>query len=341
MNEVVKVDPKEFGIEETKALELTLGLNPTLEERSVLIERFNAVKDLEVTVENISVFRELRIDFQKNRTQGIEKWHKITKEVPLRMSQLIDAVKRNESATNQNHESFLETKEKHFDNIEKERLANLQIERVDLIKLYVENAEQMKLSEMEDDVFEAFLYTKKKQYEDRLEAEKLAEQQRIEAEKKAEAERVAEAKRLADEAEKNRIENERLKAEAEAREKAMELERQEAAKKLVEQQRLAKIESDRIEAERKKEAEAREKLEAELKAKKDAELKAEQDRIAEEKRIQAEQLKAAKAPVKQKMSVWVNSFELPIVDVDNDTSKAINEKFEAFKKWSLSQIELL
>lgn len=340
MNEVA-ISGKEYGLEEKQAIEITKGLEQILSEREVLIEAYNDVIQLEITKENIPTFKEVRLKIRDNRTKGIETWHKVNKEYFLRGGQFVDAIKRKEVAENERMEANLKENEDHFENIERERLANLQIERVDLIKLYVENAEQMKLSEMEDDVFEAFLSTKKKQYEDCLEAERLAEQQRIEAEKKAEAERAAEAKRLADEAEKNRKENERLKAEAEAREKAMELERQEAAKKLAEQQRLAKIESDRIEAERKKEAEAREKLEAELKAKKEAELKAEQDRIAEEKRIQAEQLKAAKAPIKAQMKTWVLGLNAGTPPELNETAKDIIEKFEAFRNWSLSQIELL
>ena len=70
---------------------------------------------------------------------------------------------------------------------------------------------------------------------------------------------------------------------------------------------------------------------------KDEKEKSENERIAKEK--EAKEL--AKAPVKKQLSVWVNSFELPNTEVENELSKEIRDKFEAFKKWSLTQINNL
>lgn len=107
----------------------------------------------------------------------------------------------------------------------------------------------------------------------------------------------------------------------------------------------AKQEREKLEAENAKklkaEQDAKAKLEAELKAKKDAEEKA---RLEAEKKAEAEKKEAeklAKAPIKTKLNNWVKSFELPNTDVDNATTKEINQKFDAFKKWANSQIELL
>lgn len=58
------------------------------------------------------------------------------------------------------------------------------------------------------------------------------------------------------------------------------------------------------------------------------------DRLAKEKEL-------AKSPIKKQLEVWVNSFELPECTVYNATSKEISEKFEAFKKWSLTQVNNL
>lgn len=322
----------------TKAERIASGYAPFMIEAQ---EHANILKKLvKGNVEDVEKAKRIRLDIGKLCSRKDDQKKK-DKELILVETRFIDALSNTVEGFARLTQQGAKDIEDHFENIEKERLAALQIERVDMIRLYVEDAENMSLSTMEDEVFEAYLATKKKQYEDRLEAEKLAEQQRIEAEKKAEAERVAEAKRLADEAEKNRIENERLKAEAEAREKAIELERQENAKKLAEQQRLANIEAAKIEAERKKEAEAREKLEAELQAKKEAEIKAE---ILEDERKEAakkEAIKAAKAPVKTKMNVWVNSFNIPTIDIDNESSKEIIAKFESFKKWALTKVDEL
>ena len=39
------------------------------------------------------------------------------------------------------------------------------------------------------------------------------------------------------------------------------------------------------------------------------------------------------------MSVWVNSFELPTTEIKNEKVDVIKQKFEAFKNWSLKEIE--
>jgi len=61
---------------------------------------------------------------------------------------------------------------------------------------------------------------------------------------------------------------------------------------------------------------------------------------AESLRI-AEAVKLAKAPIKEQLTKWVESFELPKTDLYNDTELEIKEKFEAFKKWSLTQVNNL
>ena len=68
---------------------------------------------------------------------------------------------------------------------------------------------------------------------------------------------------------------------------------------------------------------------------------AEKERKEADEKARKEAEKAAKAPIKTKMSVWVNSFELPLIDVDNEKTTEIKAKFEAFKSWSLTQIESL
>jgi len=212
-NLVLAVDPKEFGIEETKALELTVGLNPILEARAVLIEKFNEIKDLEPTKENVNLFKELGKEFLKNRTQGINEWHRKAKEVSLRVGQLLDAVKRDQTNTNENYENFLESKAKHFENLEKERIAKLRAERWEKISKYVE-FEPQGLAEMSPDTFEAFESGLIARHEAKVKAEKEAEEI-AKAELEAEKERI----RLQE------IENAKLKAEAEKREKKMEIER--------------------------------------------------------------------------------------------------------------------
>lgn len=189
---------------------------------------------------------------------------------------------------------------------------------------------RIEFENMSDESFESFVNGLKSTYLAKIEAERLAEEKRL-ATLKAEADRI----------EAQRVENERLKIEADKREKEIEEERKKAQSAELERQRLAKIEADkqmRIQAEKdveiEKERQARIKLENENKAKEDARIKAELD-------AKKEADKLAKAPIKNQLAVWVDSFNLPNSSVNNETSDEIKAKFESFKKWSINLIEQL
>ena len=185
---------------------------------------------------------------------------------------------------------------------------------------------------MSDESFDSFLSGLKSTYE-----------AKIEAERKAEEERIAKEKADAEAREQQRLENERLKAEAEKREKEIEAERKANEQKLAEERAKAKAEADRIEAENKAklkaEQEAKAKLEAELQAKKDAEIKSENERKQAELKAKAEAEKNAKAPIKKQLSIWVDGFSIAEINVENEKKALIKEKFEAFKKWAKKEIE--
>lgn len=302
----LQIKAEDYGLDSVKANELTKDLKFIKAERDLLIDEFKDVAKLEVTKENLSKFKELRLKILRNRTQGINKWHKANKEFFLTGGKFVDAIKNKESLINEQMEEKLMKAEKHFENLEKERIEKLQAKRVSLLSEFVEYAEERDLASMDIDVWESYLSTKRKNYLDKIEAEKKAEKERlakIEAEKKEQA--------------RIRKENEKLKAEAEERYRLAKIETEKRLKE--EKERKAKEDSERKkreEKERKERAEyeaklkaereakekiereerlKREKLEAELKAKKDAELKA----IAEEKvKIQAELNKGDEEKVK-------------------------------------------
>lgn len=326
------VNPTEFGIEKTKADELIGDLLPQIKiEREVLITQFNEVIKMDIeNPESAKKARELRLLIQKNRTQGFNVWHKNAKDFFLKGGQFVDAIKRVEIAVNEKMENDLEEIEKHQERKEAERLAKLQQERLVLIEPYLENTFGLDLAIMSDEMFESFLIGSKQKFEAKKEAERL-EAERIEKERLAEIERQKAIEK----------ENAKLKAEAEAKEKELAKERAEslAKQKALEQKALEqKAKQDAI---LKAEQEAKAKIEAELQAKKDAEIKAENERIAKEKAEKLEAEKLAKAPIKEQLTKWVESFEIESPIVNNEISKEIIEKFESFKKWSLTQIEKL
>ena len=318
-----------FGIEPAKAKEMVGGLDSTLADREVLKNAYIDVIELDITSENLAIFKELRLKLVKNRT-SIETWHKNNKAFYLAGGRFVDAIKNKEIEVNKEMESKLLEGEKFFENQEKEKARLLNEERIEKLKPYIEDVSGLNFSEFDDESFDDYVLGKKTRFENEAKEKK-------EAEAKAESERLAEIERQ----KAIEIENAKLKAEAEAKEKALEKERDEAKAKQDAIELKAKKEREKAEAERKIEADKQKAIQD----KKDAEiakLKAEKEKEAKEliaKDKEAKEL--AKAPVKKQLSVWVNSFELPNTEVENELSKEIKDKFEAFKKWSLTQINNL
>jgi hypothetical protein len=246
--------------------------------------------------------------------------------------------------------------EKHFENIEKERIAKIESERNIELAKYEPEMSIPDLGNMEESVWTNFLggiilgFDKRKEEEAKVETERL---RLIEVEKE-------ESRLKAIEDERIRKENESLKKAAEAKEKALAKEREVNANKLKAQQEAAKKEAEIIEAK----AAAAEKLRiAEQKKKDDAAAKLLEDERANAKKLQDEieakaaaaekELKAkqlaekaaAQAPDKDKLIKSIN--EMVFIDSEFKTVEAeavynvINQKFEAFKMWAINQTKSL
>jgi hypothetical protein len=238
-------------------------------------------------------------------------------------------------ATFKNLETKLEEKEKFAERWEAEQREKMKTERLALLlPLGFQFENGFDLGNMDEQMFQSLklgLETAKKEKED--------------AERKAEEERIAKEKAEAEERARIKAENERLKLEAEAKEKQLADERAKAeAERKAMEAKAAKLKAEtdaklkaEKEANEKLQAEIRAKAEAEEKAKKDAEIKAE----AELKAKQQAEAKAAKAPIKQQLNTWVDSFSLGKPISQNETTIEIEEKFEAFRKWAKSKIEAL
>jgi hypothetical protein len=337
--EVMSVDPKQFGLEETKAVQMTSGLAPTLSEREMLIPQFEQVIQMELGMEAYKAAKELRARIKDNRTKGILPWHKLNKEFYLRGGQFVDAVKNKEIAVNEQMEERLEEIEKHEIRVEEQRKAALREERVVLLLPFEVDTNFVNVEDMSDDVWANYFTGTKLAFEQRKEAERKAEEARL-AEIEAEKARI----------EAQRIENEKLKAEAAEKEKQLEAERQVAAKALADQQEKARKEREaaeaeatkeraRIESERQKEAAERARVEAELKAEKDKQAAIEAQRLADEDKARKEAEKMAKAPIKKQLAAWVAQFQAPENPPIHEVSADIINKFQSFKKWAESEIE--
>ena len=338
-NEVTPLDFTEenkvdlFGIEPIKANEMVSGLQTTILEREVLKNAYVDVIELEINTANLPIFKELRLKLVKNRT-SIESWHKNNKAFYLAGGRFVDAIKNKEIEINKELESKLLEAEKFFENQEKEKVRVLNEQRIEKLKPFIEDITGLDFTAFSDEDFDDYVLGKKTKFKNEAKAKK-------EAEEKAESERLAEIERQ----KAIEIENAKLKLEAEEKELAIQKERAEfeAKQKAIQDEadKKAREEKAKQDAILKAEQEAKAKIEAELQSKKDAEIKAENERIAKEKADKLEADKLAKAPVKKQLSVWMESFNHGLQPVENETTKEILAKFEAFKKWSLTQINNL
>ncbi len=345
--EIIKVNPEEYGIEAKKASELTGNLPQIKSERDILSQRYEEVVKMDIeNPETAKIARELRLKIRDNRTKGIDVWHKTTKDFFLKGGQFVDAIKRVEIAVNQRMEENLESIEKYFENQEKERKVKLNNERLSILEPYSEFVPfGINFGEISEEEFTKILNGSKLQFEAKLEEERKVEEERLRIEKitKLHYERKEQLLPLWQFLDDTTINfgelSEELFASIKSVANAKKVDYEAEQERIrVENEKLA-AEKSELEAKAKKEREEKAALEAELQAKKEAEAKAlkEAAEKAEKERIEAEKL--AKAPIKKQMSVWVNSFELPTTEIQNEKVDLIKQKFEAFKNWSLKEIE--
>jgi len=191
---------------------------------------------------------------------------------------------------------------------------------------------RIEFENMSNESFESFLSGLQTTYENR-----------IAAEQKAESERIAKEKADAEQREQQRLENEKLKFDADKREREIALERKENEERLAKEQAKAKAETDRIAAENKAILDAQRKetdrIATELQAKKDAEIAAENEKVEKELQDKKAAENLAKAPIKQQLTIWVQSFELPITEIEHEKTILIQEKFIGFLAWAKKEIE--
>lgn len=181
---VTIIDPKDFGLEEKKALEIKSGLTIYLEERKVLEKQFIQAMEMEITEENVKYFGDVRKLIKKNRTDGIMKWHKREKEFYLAGGRFVDAIKNKEIGINYDMEEKLEAAEKHFERLEEERKDKVRAARHEELSKYTENASMFPLADISEEAFADLLQGTKLQYEAKQEAIAEEQRQRVLAETK-------------------------------------------------------------------------------------------------------------------------------------------------------------
>lgn len=285
MSNIVKIDLEQYQIEPSKAKQIQTTFEPMvkmLDEFEAQCNEIFTEATNGITAEVSAKAKRTRLDIAKVRISA-DKARKEMKDEYLRAGNAIQGAYNILAWAVQDRENKLKEIEDHQLRIEQERLEKLQSERAEQLAPYVEDAQERNLSGMDDDVWTAYFESKKKAYEDMIEAERLAEIARIEAELIAERSRVrelelakysdfveltetvlgeleqsdfdklladAKAKKVAHEQEQAKIkaERERLEAEAKKREAQIEAERKKAeADKLKAQQEADKAKKIRLE----------------------------------------------------------------------------------------------
>ncbi len=252
---------------------------PIINERDELSKIYAQIVVKELTPELVKESKDLRLKLVKIRT-GIAEIHKSQKDFFLQGGRFVDSWKNKETASVVLMEDRLKQIENHYINLEKKRIQSLQNERIALVSPYMD-VENVVLSDMEDDVFQAYLTAKKKSFKLQESMAKEAEELRL----KIIADKEAEDKRI-------RKENEALKKEADRLKKIQAEKDAKVQKELEEKEAEAKAEKQKLETEQKA---IQDKLNLEIQKKED-ELKRIQDE-AEKKRLKdiAEKEAEAKA----------------------------------------------
>lgn len=309
--ELLKINYKEFGIEESKAKQISSVFKPMLDKMEGLEGEWNQIKTEKMSPELAERAKELRLKYVKVRT-ATAAIHKEQKAFYLAGGRFIDGWKNAQLFASQGIEAELMNIEKHEENKEKERLAAVREKRIKVLSKFGREDDPIKIELMQDEVWSNYINGVELAFNQAKEAEDKAEQERV---KREERERILNERQIeisgfsqwvsvnvnlksitdkeyrdlivqlrakkSEHQEKQKeikAENDRLKRERKEADEKAESER----KKREAQERIEREESERKISEARKE---KEEAQAKLKAKEDEEAKRKED---EEKRIQSE-----------------------------------------------------
>jgi molecular chaperone GrpE (heat shock protein) len=227
------VNPNEYGVEETKAKSIIEAFKPHEDTLQNYLNLYYPIINSEITPELTKEAKDLKKKVTSLGTE-ITNVHKSEKAEYLNKGRFVDAKKNMLFDTVTEMKTKLVSITEHYENLEKEKIAKLQSERLEAISPFLEDASLRDWASMEQDVFDSYLATTKKKWEV-WQAELEKQRKEEEEAKKAQEELV---KKQQAEIEKQRVENEKLrKATQEAQAKidaiaAEEKRKQEEAKKL-------------------------------------------------------------------------------------------------------------
>ena len=230
--ELIKIDPKEFGVQDSIAKEISNQFKPMLDAMESLEVEYNNIVNLSVEdAETSKLAKVLRKRYAEIRIATSE-IHKEQKAFYLAGGRFIDGWKNAQIFASKGKEEKLLDIENFLINKEKERLSSIQKERENILSSYVDVLPNTNLGEMEADVWEAYLSVKVSAYNTKIEQEKEA-QRLLDIKKKEESderqrlidEGIAYRKEIAENEKKHCAEIDRLKKESESKLNALTIEK--------------------------------------------------------------------------------------------------------------------
>ena len=286
--QLVKVDYKEFGIEESKANLILERFEPLQVKMQELEDEYQKVLalDIEDPMTELAA-KELGKKYMKIRT-GRGDIHKQEKAFFLNAGRFVDRIKNDADKSTIEHEDALEKIAKHYANLQAEKIKELANSRIEKLKEFDFDGSSLNLGTMDNNVWISFLSGTEMAFKAKKEEEKKAELAKIEAENNA----IRERARIEEE-------NKALKLAAEAKEKELEAERLIAKQKEIEAENLRLLEkakSDKILQLQKEQADKELEVErkaAEAKAKEIEALRINEQKKADEL-LEAQRKEAAK-----------------------------------------------
>lgn len=342
--ELIKVNPTDFGLTDETAQNIKDQFLPMLNKMVELEEKFNEVVAMPIDDPNTSqLAKDLRNEYRSVR-KATEDIHKKQKAFYLNGGRYVDGWKNAQLFASQGKEEELKRIENYLEEIEKTRLQELAQKRFDVIKPFLaigEDVNLIGLSVMDDDIFLAYVEVKKKGYNERMEAERIANEQREKQERISQLNQqrsieLREYWMFMDEDVK--IMNFGVMSDKYYEGLLVDLKRRKSEHD-IEQQRLR----EENESMRKKQMEVeleRKRLSDELEKKEKEFREAQRLQQLEEEKARKEAKKLAKAPLQKQLNVWVDNFELPELPItNNEVVLEICLKFNSFKAWSKSLIE--
>lgn len=167
MNETTAIVlPSQFNLEEKSAELLQQGLSPIIADRDKMKVIYDSILSLDVeSPQTAKMARELRLSLVKNRTQGIDKWHKSTKEFHLRAGQFIDAVRKRENAVNEYMEKQLQAIEDYQEKKREQEIQELFEARAAMLEPYREFVPILNYGTMKQEEFDKVYIAAKTTFE--------------------------------------------------------------------------------------------------------------------------------------------------------------------------------